>query len=396
MGSDSDSDKSSGSGSDQAEDEYVVEKIVNKKWENGQWMYFIKWEGWPEEDNTWEPKSNLNCPEKLKKFEEKWKAKHGDKKKPGVKEPGSSKKREPEKKRKLKESSSSSSSSSGSGSDSDSSSTRRKKLKLKEKKRQALLKAKKKASSSSDSSSSSSGSDSDEDSEAERIRRKKAAAKKQAHLEKRAAKRPAIERPKRTRSDDSDDEDSRKSSKKHKSETVKVASHISKKEKSQKALEDLRKELEKVSGRKPQSKSSTISDADSTRPDSTTTIDLKGDVASKPIEVNKSEIKGVDRGLVAEEIVGAIQGKSDVMFLMKWKGCDAHDLVPRKEANIRCPQVVIAFYQSRLKWISKPNPNMPPSQATADKENDEDNAQSSTNVEKVEDHSANAETVVAT
>jgi hypothetical protein len=38
---------------------YMVERIVKKKYENNQYMYYIKWEGYPSSDNTWEPASNL-------------------------------------------------------------------------------------------------------------------------------------------------------------------------------------------------------------------------------------------------------------------------------------------------------------------------------------------------
>lgn len=40
-------------------DFYTVEKILNKRIINGKPQYYVKWEGYQESDNTWEPLVNL-------------------------------------------------------------------------------------------------------------------------------------------------------------------------------------------------------------------------------------------------------------------------------------------------------------------------------------------------
>ena len=46
------------------EEEWVVERIVKKRVVRGNIEYWVKWEGWPDDQNTWEPEENLtHCPE---------------------------------------------------------------------------------------------------------------------------------------------------------------------------------------------------------------------------------------------------------------------------------------------------------------------------------------------
>ncbi len=55
-----------------SDEDYDVEKIVNKKIVNGKLFYFVKWEGYSDEDNTWEPAKNLSHLDILiKRFEKK-------------------------------------------------------------------------------------------------------------------------------------------------------------------------------------------------------------------------------------------------------------------------------------------------------------------------------------
>lgn len=50
------------------EEQYVVEKILDKRTRRGVVQYLIKWTGCDESENTWEPERNLKCDALLKQF----------------------------------------------------------------------------------------------------------------------------------------------------------------------------------------------------------------------------------------------------------------------------------------------------------------------------------------
>ena len=77
---------------------------------------------------------------------------------------------------------------------------------------------------------------------------------------------------------------------------------------------------------------------------------------SKPKKKEESEkLCGFAWCLEPEWIIGVTDSRGELVVLVKWENSDEADLVPAKEANVKCPQAVISSYEERLTWHSYPS-----------------------------------------
>ncbi|CAF1618438.1 unnamed protein product [Rotaria sp. Silwood1] len=66
---------------------------------------------------------------------------------------------------------------------------------------------------------------------------------------------------------------------------------------------------------------------------------------------------GFDRGFEAEKILGATDSAGELMLLVKWRHSDEADLVPARIVNVKCPRLVIEFYEQHSFWVRLPKVN---------------------------------------
>lgn len=75
------------------------------------------------------------------------------------------------------------------------------------------------------------------------------------------------------------------------------------------------------------------------------------DADSCPLPSAPTRIKGLERGLELDKIIGATDIGGKLQFLVKWKDTSAEtELIPSEIANDKMPQAVISFYEDRLTW----------------------------------------------
>jgi hypothetical protein len=78
-------------------------------------------------------------------------------------------------------------------------------------------------------------------------------------------------------------------------------------------------------------------------------LDYQAAKVTVPKQSKTDGPRGFARNLEPDRILGATDSPGRLSFLVQWKDGTA-DLVPAEEANVKCPHVVIAFYQGRLTW----------------------------------------------
>jgi len=66
---------------------------------------------------------------------------------------------------------------------------------------------------------------------------------------------------------------------------------------------------------------------------------------------------GFERGFEAEKVLGATDSAGELMLLVKWRQSNEADLVPARIVNVKCPSLVIDFYEQHSFWTRLPELN---------------------------------------
>ncbi|ODM92002.1 Heterochromatin protein 1 [Orchesella cincta] len=72
---------------------------------------------------------------------------------------------------------------------------------------------------------------------------------------------------------------------------------------------------------------------------------------------DKPNVSGFDRGLEADEIIGANNENGGINVLVKWKGENGVEMVPSSVARFKCPDVLIKFYEENFTFAMSSSQN---------------------------------------
>lgn len=306
----SDEESKTSAGASEEDQEYVVEKIVGRKMVSGAIHYLLKWKGYNDDENTWEPKDNLDCPELIEAYEEAEKEKRkkaADKKKPTKLVEKNKSKTTTKRKR----------TTAGSSSDeelihlSDSGEPKPSTSKARAIKKSRPKRVRPVASDSDD-----------DDDAASKASSKASSSSSEVDKSSKPKRKPP---PKRAKISSSESEDDRPVKRAVGRKTVEKKDRSSSKSSDKELVKHPEKETEKIS--------------------------------EKRVDKTSSE-KVLDNDYEPEKIIGATEANGELMFLVKWKNMSKADLISAKIAKIACPQTIIAFFEDKIVWGENSEPKI--------------------------------------
>lgn len=322
------------------EDEYHVEKILNKRTVRGKVQYLIKWRGYPESDCTWEPEENCNCYDIIEEFEEKL-----------LKEK-SKKKEEGSEKRKTKPKAKSS------NAKATVSSTSRKRLLDDDSDKDSEIEKNKKV--PGEKSARYVDSDHSSDENDTRMRKSRGQSKQIKLSSDNDADTPATSSKDKNAhvDDDSDESINDIYSKAKESDAKRDRQREKEREKKKKERErerekDKEKSSNRYDGDSTPKRNGAVEISKSSRSSSWRDADHESD-SEEDDEIHPDIIEAtsdvVDRGYDVEKILGATSHNGQIFFLVKYKNTLKADLICSNIAKYAFPRVVISYFMNNLVW----------------------------------------------